>query len=107
MRRGFWFVVGAGAGVYVMVRGRRALETFTPEGFSDRVAGLQVGARLFADEVRTGMVEKETELRDRLQLATDAPPALASGGRHARRDDTPALTHEPQLHEHHRDEDTD
>jgi hypothetical protein len=28
-----------------------------------------VGARLFGDEVRAGMQEKETELRDRLGLA--------------------------------------
>ncbi|MGO4258612.1 DUF6167 family protein [Marmoricola sp. RAF53] len=76
MRRGFWFVAGAGAGVYAMVRVRRIAEAFTPEGFRDRVAGLGVGAQLFADEVRTGMVERETELRARLGYALDGPLQL-------------------------------
>ena len=36
MRRGLWFVAGAGAGVYAMVRGRRAAEAFTADGLRDR-----------------------------------------------------------------------
>jgi hypothetical protein len=78
MRRGFWFVAGAGAGVYVVVKARRAAETFTPDGLRDRVAGLGVGAHLFAAEVRTGMGERETELRDRLGLALHGPLQLES-----------------------------
>jgi hypothetical protein len=74
MRRGFWFVAGAGAGVYAMVRARRAAEAFTPDGLRDRVAGLGVGAHLFAEEVRTGMVERETELRERLGLSLHEGP---------------------------------
>jgi hypothetical protein len=77
MRRGFWFVAGAGAGVYVMVRARRAAEAFTPEGLRDRAAGLGVGAHLFAAEVRAGMTERETELRERLGLTLDGPRELA------------------------------
>ncbi|MFL6135496.1 MAG: DUF6167 family protein, partial [Nocardioidaceae bacterium] len=76
MRRGFWFVAGAGAGMYVMIRARRAAETFTPDGLRDRVAGLGVGAHLFAEEVRVGMAERETELRERLGLALDGPLQL-------------------------------
>jgi hypothetical protein len=76
MRRGFWFVAGAGAGVYVMIRARRAAETFTPDGLRDRAAGLGVGAHLFAEEVRAGMVERETELRERLGLALHEPLQL-------------------------------
>ena len=79
MRRGFWFVAGAGAGVYVMIRARRAAETFTPDGLRDRMAGLGVGAHLFADEVRAGMTERETELRQRLGLALDGPLELETG----------------------------
>jgi hypothetical protein len=78
MNRTFWFVAGAGAGVYVMVKARRAAETFTPEGLRDRLSGLGVGAHLFAEEVRTGMSEKETELRDRLGWTLDGPPELVS-----------------------------
>jgi hypothetical protein len=76
MTRGFWFVAGAGAGIYVMVKARRAAETFTPEGMRDRLAGLGVGAHLFAEEVRAGMTEKETELRERLGWAMDGTPEL-------------------------------
>ena len=76
MNRGFWFVAGAGAGVYAMVKARRAVEAFTPEGVRDRMAGIGLGAHLFAEEVRAGMSEKEAELRDRLGLALDGPRAL-------------------------------
>jgi hypothetical protein len=81
MNRTFWFVAGAGASVYVMIKARHAAEALTPEGVRDRLSGLTVGAQLFAEEVRTGMSEKETELRDRLGLSLDGPPALerASG----------------------------
>ena len=40
MNRTIWFVAGAGAGVYVMVKARRAAETFTPDGLRDRLSGL-------------------------------------------------------------------
>lgn len=66
MSRMVWFVAGAGAGVYAMVKARRAAEILTPEGLSDRLAGLAVGTQLFGEEVRAGMDEKETELRGRL-----------------------------------------
>ena len=59
-----------------MFKARRAAETFTPEGMRDRLSGLSVGAHLFAEEVRTGMTEKETELRDRLGLTLDGPREL-------------------------------
>jgi hypothetical protein len=73
MRRGFWFVAGAGAGVYVVLKARRAAEVFTPDGLRDRVAGIGVGAQLFAEEVRIGMAERETELRQRFGYALDGP----------------------------------
>ena len=76
MNRAFWFVAGTGAGVYVMVKARRAAEALTPEGLSDRIAGLGVGAHLFAQEVRAGRAEKETELRERLGLTLYGPPEL-------------------------------
>ena len=37
MKRGLWFVAGAGTAVYVMVRGRRAAEVFTVDGLKDRL----------------------------------------------------------------------
>ena len=78
MNRGFWFVAGTGAGVYAMVKARRAAELLTPEGLRDRLAALQLGASLFAEEVRVGAAEKETELRERIGLALDGPRELQS-----------------------------
>ena len=46
MRRPIWFAAGAGAGVYAMVRGRRAAEALTVDGLRDRWSGLALGARL-------------------------------------------------------------
>ncbi len=81
MRRGFWFVAGAGAGVYAVVRGRRAAEALTTEGLKDRLGALELGARMFRDEVAQGRVEKESELRERLGLVPHGRPEL-EGGRH-------------------------
>jgi hypothetical protein len=83
VRRGFWFVAGAGAGVYIMVKARRAAEIFTPEGLRDRIDSLQVGAQLFAEEVRTGMVEREEELRERFGYVLDGPLALEASAHDA------------------------
>ena len=81
MSRGLWFVAGAGAGIYAMVRARRAAEVFTAEGLQDRLSGLAVGARMIRDEVAQGQAEKETELRERFGLVPHGRPEL-EGGRH-------------------------
>jgi hypothetical protein len=82
MRRGVWFVAGAGAGVYAMIRGRRLVEAFTAEGIGDRWHALALGARLFRDEVAQGQAEAETELRERFGLVPHGIPELvgAAGG---------------------------
>jgi hypothetical protein len=84
MSRVAWFVAGAGAGVYAVVKARRTAEAFTPEGLADRLAGLSVGAHLFGEEVRAGMTEREDELRERLGLAlhgqADGPRELTRKG---------------------------
>lgn len=88
--RPLWFVAGLGAGVYAAVCARRAAEALTPEGLSDRVAGLTLGWQLFGDEVRAGMAEKETELRERLLAGPDGhhdtSRALPAPGPHAQED---------------------
>ena len=78
MRRGFWFVAGAGAGVYAVVRGRRAAEAFTAEGLTDRLQGWQHGARLIRDEFTAASNERETELRERYGLEPIGRLALTS-----------------------------
>ena len=79
MNRGLWFVAGAGAGIYAMIRGRRAAEALTIDGMQDRLNGLAVGVRLFGAEVAEGRTEKETELRDRFGLAPHGRPELTTG----------------------------
>jgi Family of unknown function (DUF6167) len=68
MRRGFWFVAGAGVGAYAVVRARRLAEALTADGLSDRWHALTLGARMFRDEVAQGQAEAETQLRERFGL---------------------------------------
>jgi hypothetical protein len=85
MSRALWFAAGAGAGVYGVVRGRRAAEAFTAEGLHDRMTALFLGARMFRDEVAQGAADRETELRERfgtLPHETPTAPQLESRGHH-------------------------
>jgi len=80
MRGAIWFVVGAGAGVYAMVKGRRAAEAFTADGLRDRAQALGVGARIFRDELATGKAEKELELREWIETKTAGPKQIGAAG---------------------------
>ena len=87
MSRALWFVAGAGAGVYGMVKARRAQQALTPDGLRDRAGSLALGARMLRDEVAQAKAEKEHELRERLglpQLASAAKPVpqLARSAEH-------------------------
>ncbi|MDQ4054249.1 MAG: DUF6167 family protein [Actinomycetota bacterium] len=82
MSRGLWFVAGAGAGIYAMVRGRRAAEAFTADGMRDRLGAAGVGLRMFRDEVAQGKAEAETHLRERLGLVPHGVPELGSAPKH-------------------------
>lgn len=99
MRRGLWFVAGAGTAVYAMVRGRRAAETLTIDGLKDRAGALGVGLRMFRDEVAQGQADKESELRERLGLVPHGRAEL-EGGRHravaGREPRAPRAPQEPQ-----------
>lgn len=75
MSRGLWFVAGAGAGVYAMVRGRRAAEALTADGLRDRVGAAWLGARMLREEIAQGRAEAEPVLRERLHRAGSAGPA--------------------------------
>jgi len=76
MSRGLWFVAGAGAGVYAMIRGRRAAEAVSVDGLRDRVGAAFVGARMFRDEVAQGKADAETDLRQRTGLRPHGARAL-------------------------------
>ncbi len=76
MRRGFWFAAGAASGIYGMVKVRRTLENFTPDGVGARVAAARAGVRMFADRVTEGMHEREAVLLAELAAASQAPAQL-------------------------------
>lgn len=74
-RRLLWFVIGAGVAVFVIMKVRAYLKNARPEAVGHRVAesasGISESARGFVDRVRAGMAERETELRDTLNLPDD------------------------------------
>lgn len=69
--RAVWFAAGTAAGVYAATKVRRAAESLTVDGIHDRLTGWFAGARVLGDELRSGMLEKETELRARLAVMPD------------------------------------
>lgn len=78
MSRTVWFLAGAGAGVYGLLRGRRAAEAFTAEGLQDRMGALFLGARILRDEVASGAGDREAELRERFAVVPRIRPELES-----------------------------
>jgi hypothetical protein len=69
LRRVFWFTVGAGAAVFVVVKVRGVLQQATPQARVTSSAGEIGGSvRDFTDRVRAAMAEREAELRDTLGL---------------------------------------
>ena len=84
MKRGLWFVAGAGAGIYAVVRARRAAEALTADGMKDRLGAVAVGLRMFRDEVAQGKAEAEIDLRERLGLVPHGIPELAPSAHSAK-----------------------
>lgn len=95
MKRGFWFVAGAGAGVYVSFRARRVAEAFTSDGISDRIAALQLGGRLLREDIATNAAAKEAELRQRIETSAGFVTALRASSTSAEAA-LPAATEHPQ-----------
>ena len=75
MRRLFWVAVGAAAGVYAVRKVQKTLHAYSATGLAERATGVGGSLRAFADEVRSGMVEREAELREALgmEAAHDEP----------------------------------
>ncbi|WP_225845613.1 DUF6167 family protein [Streptomyces sp. HPF1205] len=80
-RRLFWFLTGAATGVWATAKVRRAMRRLSPDSLAATAAdrALETGARLrlFAQDVRAGMAQREGELHDALGLRTGA--ALPGG----------------------------
>jgi hypothetical protein len=78
VRRLFWFLIGAGVAIFVYMKIRQYLKKARPEAIGQRVAdsasGVSESARNFIDRLRAGMAERETELRETLNLSDDQSP---------------------------------
>lgn len=77
--RSAWFVAGAAAGAYGVVKVRRLAEALTPDGMRDRIGAAFVGARMFREEVAHGQAEAEIRLREWYGGAHAGPPELEPG----------------------------
>jgi hypothetical protein len=73
-----WFLIGAGVAIFVYMKIRQYLKKARPEAIGQRVAdsasGVSESARNFIDRLRAGMAERETELRETLNLSDDQSP---------------------------------
>jgi hypothetical protein len=78
IRRLFWFLIGVGVAIFVYMKIRQYLKKARPEAIGQRVAnsasGVSESARNFVDRLRAGMAERETELRETLNLSDDQSP---------------------------------
>jgi hypothetical protein len=78
LRRLLWFAIGAGVAIFVWMKIRTYLTKARPEAIGHRVAesasGISESARGFVERVRAGMAERETELRETLNMPDDQPP---------------------------------
>ncbi|WP_433159162.1 DUF6167 family protein [Kribbella sp. CA-247076] len=70
MKRIFWLVVGIAVGVYAVTRLKKRAQVLAPESLQESAAKVAAAIRHFGDEVREGMAERETELRDALGIDT-------------------------------------
>jgi hypothetical protein len=77
-RRLFWFAIGAGVAMFVLVKIRGYVKKTSPDAIGRRVAesasGVSQSAQGFVDRLRAGMAERETELRESLGLPDEQPP---------------------------------
>jgi hypothetical protein len=75
MRRLFWISLGATVGVLAVRKVQQTAESMSPSGIAGSLrAGLSDVAdavREFGDEVKVGMLERETDLRAALGLDDD------------------------------------
>jgi F0F1-type ATP synthase membrane subunit a len=70
VKRIVWFIVGTIVGVYAVTRLKRRAQALAPESLQASAEKMASAIRHFGDEVRAGMAERETELRDALGIDT-------------------------------------
>ncbi|HEY0695337.1 MAG TPA: DUF6167 family protein [Kribbella sp.] len=72
MKRLIWFVIGTAVGIYAVTRLKKKAQVLAPESLQASAEKMASAIRHFGDEVRAGMAERETELRDALGIDTAA-----------------------------------
>ena len=72
MKRIFWLIVGIAVGVYAVTRLKKRAQQLAPDSLQQSAEKVASAIRHFGDEVRAGMAERETELRDALGIDTAA-----------------------------------
>lgn len=77
MKRIFWMGIGVAVGVLAVRRISQVRSAVGPEGLNRAVGRLSDSIADFADAVRSGMAERETDLRQALGMDEDAVPSGA------------------------------
>ena len=72
MKRILWFIIGTAVGVYAVTRLKKRAQLLAPDSLQQSAEKMASAIRHFGDEVRAGMAERETELRDALGIDTAA-----------------------------------
>jgi F0F1-type ATP synthase membrane subunit a len=72
MKRIFWLIIGVAVGVYAVTRLKKRAQQLAPDSLQQSAEKVASAIRHFGDEVRSGMAERETELRDALGIDTAA-----------------------------------
>jgi F0F1-type ATP synthase membrane subunit a len=75
VKRIVWFIIGTLVGVYLVTRLKRRAQALAPESLQASAEKMASAIRHFGDEVRAGMAERETELRDALGIDTTTDAA--------------------------------
>jgi chromosome condensin MukBEF MukE localization factor len=70
-KRLFWLLFGIVLGVYAVTRLKSRARRLGPGGMSNAVDKVADAVRDFGEEVRAGMDQRESELREALGLDTD------------------------------------
>ena len=79
MNRIIWMGIGVAIGVIAFRKVTEAQSNFGPEGLNRAVGRLADGLYDFADAVREGMTERETELRSALGIDAGLEKAIGHG----------------------------
>jgi hypothetical protein len=75
MKRFVWMGIGVAIGVIAFRKISEAQSNLGPEGLNRAVGRLADGVYDFADAVRAGMLERETDLRAALGIDSPAVPS--------------------------------